>query len=100
MNDHTRAQAHDTSFYRALITGLLVGAPTAWALLTLLFAVTSNTGWGTAFAYSALPALVVGPFLGGLVTTTVVDRSVAADEAGVATSVEPQVTRDEAARAA
>src|SRR5689334_20276820 len=74
MNDDVRAAQFDTRFYRAILTGLLAGAPLAWGVLTLLFSATTDIGWAMAAGASALPALVVGPFLGGLVTTTALHR--------------------------
>lgn len=97
MSDDTRAKQLDTRFYRALVTGLLVGAPTAWAVLTLVFSITTRTGWVTAIGYSALPALVVGPFLGGLVTTTIVHHRT---EHAATPAVPPGIAADEARRAA
>lgn len=99
MSDDTRAKQLDARFYRALITGLLVGIPTALAVLTLVFSITTDTGWVTAVGYSALPAIVVGPFLGGLVTTTLVNQRAEA-ELAAAPTVRPDVAVDQAKRAA
>ena len=100
MSDDARANQLDARFYRAIITGLLVGAPTAWAVLTLLFSITTETGWESAVGYSALPALVVGPFLGGLITTTLADQRATAELAAESQATRPDAAVDEAMRAA
>lgn len=99
MSDDTRADELDLHFYRALVTGLLVGAPTAWAVLTLVFSITTQTGWETALGYSALPGIVVGPFLGGLVTTTLVHHR-AGTELAAAAAIQTEGDADEARQAA
>ena len=100
MNDDARAHQLDARFYRAIITGLLVGAPTALAVLTLIFSVTTDTGWEMAVGYSALPALVVGPFLGGLITTTLVDQHAVTELTRESQVILPDAALDEASRAA
>lgn len=77
------AREIDARFYRAIIIGLSAGIPSAFVVLTLLFSAFTTTGWVMAASYSALPAIVVGPFLGGLVSTTIMSGHVGDEDDAV-----------------
>jgi hypothetical protein len=62
----------DSRFFRAIAYGSVAGVPFLWVVLTIVFLVLTNQSVSTVVGFSALPAVFCGPFLGGLVTTSLV----------------------------
>jgi hypothetical protein len=60
----------DARFLRAIAVGAVVGVPVAWLVMVVVFLLTTDAGFVEVAGYSLLPAIVCGPFLGGLITTS------------------------------
>jgi len=87
----------DVRFLRAIAIGAAAGIPVTWAVLTAIFAVTTDAELVTIAGYSALPAIFCGPFLGGLFTTALANARNERDEHGHAAEAEPDVEERTAA---
>jgi hypothetical protein len=71
--DINDALAADSRFFRAIGYGALAGVPFLWIALTIVFVVLTDQSLATVIGFSALPAIFCGPFVGGLITTSLVE---------------------------